>query len=546
MNHNSQNEHSDFKDSAETRSDSPDRLTHAQKEATDANEEDVASAVKKQRQDRKNRADGKPTSATENYGYRPELVDGDKQLIPGWQKKKDSDAASDQPIASHDKNDRIIEYEPRQVSTSRFALGLDYEDSRNAPLDAMSAAGEKIVGVAEGITNATTEGIQRWATDPHSVNRTLIATGESIGIAIEYYANKIANMDGEGFSTDLQQAGQMIQDASEAYSNLSPKDQGRIIGHDFMPAFLPDGPGIMAELKALGEAPEFIKASKALSDRFENSAGRAIKHSSGDLSFYLEKLPIDELEARMPQHIHARVECTLASESREAGRAIDRMYHPGKHASTEFVDAVYKALNTLPASDIKAVEQAGWRIRADRSIADIDIKLARLNNSSNEQSLGLTVLSDTPRSFWPGDKTKHSEIMMPEYAKLPDGNWISQIEEGTADYITRHEFGHAYAETKGMENHGGLFYLYRQCKVNASDEWQSLKNPSLTDQELSRINELQDIAHYMNKESGYSETLAELYAIDHGGLHFQWQTSLARQFEPLLDHLRRSNWYREK
>jgi hypothetical protein len=536
-------------DKADSRSESAEHLKRAQNEATDSTEDDVAATVRKQRHDRKNRVEGKPTDATENFGYRPELVDGDKQLIPGW-KKGDSNQQSDQTSEAQRKDSKIAEYTPQQLSDTKFALGLDYEESpKDTALTTITAVGDKLSGALEGVTQAVQEGVQNWAQDSNATNKALAATGEAIANAAEYYANKIANGDLKGFANDLAQAGDAISEASKAYSELSANEQGRIIGHDFMPAFLPDAPGVLSELKTLGKAPEVMKAARAVSEKFDPGTG-FIRRASGELDHYLEKLPESILKEKMPQNIHPPVEYTRASESRDAGRAIDRMYHPGGKASTAFVDTIYKALNSLPADDIKAVEQAGWRVRADKTIADIDSKIAKYKesptDSSNEYSLGLTVPRETPRSFWPGDKTRHAEIMLPEYAQLPTGEWISQLEKQTVDYVTRHEFGHAYADLKGMEKHGGLYFLYQQCKGAAFKEWESirLKGISLSDQEVSRTKELNKIYSYLHPKDGYSETLAELYAIEHGGLQFEWQTTLARQFEPLLDQLRRTKWLR--
>ncbi len=536
-------------ESSDSSSKESEHAAHAQNEATDEKTADVAQRVKAQRQERKNREEGKPTSTTETYGYRPELVDGDQQLIPGWNKAR---AIQEKKTGETDKNDKIIEYEPEQISPTQFALGLDYEDSNKTKADGSFVdVADKINGVKEGVSEAVNEGIENWAKDPNAVNKAIIAAGEAISIAAEYYTHKISSADMKGFVGDLAQAGEAIKDASNAYSELSPKEQGRIIGHDFMPAFLPDTPGILSEIKALGKAPEVGKATKALSENFDIATG-SVKRSSGELEQYLEKLPPEVLQAKMPQDIHERLEWIPASNSREAGRAIDRMYHPGKNASTEFIDEVYKALNTLPAEDIKAVEQAGWRIRADKTIADIDKRIARYKekttDSSNEYSLGLTVPKDTPRSQWPGDRTKHPEIMLPEYAKSPEGHWLSQLEIETADYVTRHEFGHAYAETKGLERNPMLFHLYRICRNNTANEWIDFadKATPLSLEQTERFNELKSIGYYIDDKSGFSETMAELYAIDHGGLQYAFQTSLANTFKPLLDNLRNENWYRAR
>lgn len=538
-------------ESSDSSSKESEHAAHAQNEATNEKTADVAQRVKAQRQERKNREEGKPTSTTETYGYRPELVDGDQQLIPGWNK----DRAIQENLRKSeetDKNDKIIEYEPHQISPTEFALGLDYEESKkNKSEGSLTDVANKIIGVEEGVSQAAREGIQNWAKDPNAVNKAIIAAGEAISVAAEYYTNKISSADINGFVGDLAQTGEAIKDASNAYSELSPKEQGRIIGHDFMPAFLPDAPGIFSEIKALGNTPEVVKATKALSEKFDIATG-SVKRSPGELEHYLEKLPPEVLQAKMPQDIHERLDWIPASNSREAGRAIDRMYHPGKNASTEFIDEVYKALNTLPAEDIKAVEQAGWRIRADKTIADIDRRIARYKevptDSSNEYSLGLTVPKDTPRSQWPGDKTKHPEIMLPEYAKSPEGSWLSQMEIDTADYVTRHEFGHAYVETKGLERNPMLFHLYRICRNNAANEWIEFAEQAtpLSLEQRERLKELTSIGYYIDDKSGFSETLAELYAIDHGGLQYAFQSSLANTFKPLLDNLRNEKWYRAR
>lgn len=282
----------------------------------------------------------------------------------------------------------------------------------------------------------------------------------------------------------------------------------------------------------------------------DGSALRRIKQSAPELEHLTQRVPKEELVKQLPHDIPAPREHPPASAVREAARAVDTMLMPGSHASTDFVNSVYASLKSLPAEDMVALEKRGWRIHVDGKMSDVDRSLAlqriqpgRLD--TNESALGVTVVKDYQRGPMPWDKTKYDQVILPEHAKL-EGKWHSQEALQTTEYVVKHEVGHAVAETRGLETNPTLLHLWNIQRQKIKEEWNALsQKTTLSVHEKERQDRLEQLARYCRQSNnGFSETVADLYAIDHGGLAYNWQVDLAQGFKGLLAELRQINYGR--
>jgi len=356
----------------------------------------------------------------------------------------------DQVVASKSVNQpiddgHVIEYQPQQTDAHTFSLGLDYEETREPPVDArtvLEKAGdfldaatkraadfasdptaqadyvhglqEKIVGIGEGLNiakeetkkaaagawNAVADGsVAEFLSKPNAINEPLL---NAAGQALDAMAK-----DPNAVNHVLQAGGEALMKASDDYSKAGDREQGRIIGEVTFAGVNPEGSTEGAELALKGLKNAAHSAEEAL---------LATVDSAGTRSLALDEAAAGAAEKRAVKSIDVPP---------EEGRPQDGPERPAEkkgdklHPSETFQAELQKALESLDPEQRAFLAEHGVEVKPVRRISDAV-------PGKGDRTAGVYV---------PNEKTIY---IAEEVVKF--GRWQPNDD---VPFMLRHEFGHA-------------------------------------------------------------------------------------------------------
>ncbi len=137
-----------------------------------------------------------------------------------------------------------------------FKAGLIYKESPigNAGVQNIGDVEEKFSGIAWGLGEAAIENIGQLAKDSNATNKGLAQNLHKAGDAVAHLVDKVSKEDLGSLADDVAKIGQSIVEASDRYSAMSQFEQGRFIGKEVMPNFIPDLPQVAQEIKGAQRA----------------------------------------------------------------------------------------------------------------------------------------------------------------------------------------------------------------------------------------------------------------------------------------------------
>jgi hypothetical protein len=154
-----------------------------------------------------------------------------------------------------------INLTPADTSGQVLKAGLTYQESpiKNAGVQNIGDVEQKFRGIAEGLSEAVVANVAELAKDPEATNKGFSAVLHKAGDAIVHVADKTAHQDLKGISDDAAKLAQNLAEASDKYSGMSQYEQGRFIGREVMPNFIPDLPGAIEEARAIQKSEDVLR-----------------------------------------------------------------------------------------------------------------------------------------------------------------------------------------------------------------------------------------------------------------------------------------------
>jgi len=139
---------------------------------------------------------------------------------------------------------------PVDLSGPTLKAGLVYSENpiKNTGVQSMDDVEKKLHGAADGLAEAMIHNLAEMAKDPHATNKGIGENLHKLERAAGYVADKVAHQDWQGLADDAAKEGNKVVEASDKYAALSQYDQGKFIGKEVMPNFVPDLPEIVHEI----------------------------------------------------------------------------------------------------------------------------------------------------------------------------------------------------------------------------------------------------------------------------------------------------------
>ncbi|MBS2008102.1 MAG: hypothetical protein JST01_13730 [Cyanobacteria bacterium SZAS TMP-1] len=157
----------------------------------------------------------------------------------------------DGKIESRRSREANIQATPPDLSGHTLKAGLIYQENpiKNPGVQNMEDVEQKFRGVAAGLGEAAIENIAHLAKDPEATNKALAQNIHKLGEGIVHTVDKVSKEGLGALVDDAAKIGQGIVEASDRYSAMSQYEQGRFIGKEVMPDFIPDLPQVVQEIK---------------------------------------------------------------------------------------------------------------------------------------------------------------------------------------------------------------------------------------------------------------------------------------------------------
>jgi hypothetical protein len=494
----------------------------------------------------------------------------------------------------------IIEQHPVQKSEKSFALGLSYEDLvpadnrspgekfgdfvKAATARATDPEGwkrycqgqvEKMIGIGEGLNKAKedTKGaaVEGWKalTDgrvvtflshPNAINEPLFST---IGSAFDAMAK-----DPNAVNRGLQAIGAAVVQASDHYSRLPDREKGMVIGEAMFAFINPEGSteaaesaltianrvgsklddavgGIIQGVKELqefkGAVPKDIVEEVSLAKK-DGVFAMANNHEAAGLGG--RKPPKATEFPQSPGN-----DFTLVGDDPASLERMEGMLEPvPQKLDDRILKGAREALEAMPAEDLAAIEDAGYRVHCAETLKHADPTL----DSVTSQAFGVTNL-----------ETK--QVIIGE--RSPGLFGKKYLDRGIQPKdVALHELGHAVDDVYGISEQPEIKELYKEIRKDLVEElnaaykeqsdlykrvkgkWDATSKAEAADL-LQSMRETRECAEYLHSGSGLPEVVADLYN-DVFGTGSARQPSTIRylkeQFAPIAQKLDEHNWYRPK
>jgi hypothetical protein len=208
------------------------------------------------------------------------------------------------------------------------------------------------------------------------------------------------------------------------------------------------------------------------------------------------------------------------------------------------LQAVKATLGHLPKEDVIAVHQKDYKVLVTNKLVDAKDRFPESMREGNEL-----------KKFLQAHKKSTRAITIPETKTIV----LFKRQEWSATVnTTRHEFAHALADIYGWEQDKKLEKAYFRNAEKLEKRYKELGKQVATYQKESirveekdykEFEELHSIKNWItdDKKDGFFETIADLYAIAHGGSQsHQIDKILESRFSRLMKDMEQQNWFRAR
>jgi len=158
-----------------------------------------------------------------------------------------------------------IQPTPTDTTGPTLKAGLVYSENpiKNTGVKNMDDVEKKLHGAADGLAEAMMHNLAEMAKDPNATHKSIGESMHKLGEAAGYVVDKIAKQDWQGLADDATKEGNKIVEASNRYSAMTQYDQGKFIGKEVMPNFVPELPEVVREISTAKRmqmgAPQFYE-----------------------------------------------------------------------------------------------------------------------------------------------------------------------------------------------------------------------------------------------------------------------------------------------